>query len=83
MDIQLLLLWVTGKNVVKHLLQVVGSHLGSVSGPPSIGPIGRSKILDSVKRFLPEMAKAEVDLKQRLEAGEDLDVEACSGFSIQ
>ena len=51
------------------------------SGPPVIVPVGRSKILDNVKRFLPELAAAEVDLKKRLESGENLDIEECEGKS--
>ena len=51
------------------------------SGPPVIVPVGRSKILENVKRFLPELAAAEVDLKKRLESGENLDIEECESKS--
>ena len=63
-------------------LRVIGSGSGPISGPPSIGPIGRCKILDSVKQFLLEMAKAEQDLNLRLQSGENLDIENCSGEKI-
>ena len=63
-------------------LRVIGSGPGPISGHPSIGPVGRCKILDSVKQFLPEMAKAEKDLNLRLQSGENLDIEHCSGEKI-
>ena len=64
---------------LERQLRVVGSSSGLISGPPSIGPVGRSSILENVKRFLPEMAKADEDLQQRIESGENLDIEGCSG----
>ena len=64
---------------LERQLRVVGSSSGLISGPPSIGPVARSSILENVKRFLPEMAKADEDLQQRIESGENLDIEGCSG----
>ena len=48
------------------------------SGPPTIGPVPRSKLLDRAKQFLPELAKAEADLNQRMESGENVDIEHCA-----
>ena len=67
---------------LERQLRVVGSSSGLISGPPSIGPVARSSILDNVKRFLPEMAKADEDLQQRIESGENLDIEECSGTDV-
>ena len=70
-----------GKERLQRQLRVVGSNPELISGPPKIGPIGRSSVLESVKRFLPDLAKAEVDLKKRIESGENVDIEECSGNS--
>lgn len=41
----------------------------------------RSKLLDRAKQFLPELAKAEAELNQRMESGENVDIEHCAGTS--
>ena len=42
---------------------------------PPISHVGPSKLLDQVKCFLPKLEAAEVSLKSRIEAGENVDVE--------
>ena len=71
-----------GQQRLQRQLRVVGSSPEVVPTPPSIVPVGRSSVLESVKRFLPDLAKAEVDLKKRIQSGENVDIEECSSNYI-
>lgn len=54
-------------------------HHLSTAGPPSIAPVGQSKLLERVKTFLPKLQAAENELQDRIKAGENLDIEDCQG----
>jgi len=65
-------------------LRIVGKKSGGSKGAPNItGPptsrLGSAAgLLDRVKKFLPELERAEDELKARVEAGESVDIEDIS-----
>ena len=64
---------------LERQLIVVQGAAAPPSGPPNIVPVGRSKILDRAKLFLPALAAAEADLTERMQSGENVDIEHCTG----
>merc|ERR1712029_236361 len=72
---------------LSQTLQIVNKKAKRGEGPPQItGPPPNSALLARVRNFLPEMARAETELNERVSAGENVDVEdvgADSGRHIE
>lgn len=59
---------------LQSTLQIVKNK--KTKGPPTItAPVANSGLLSRVRGFLPEMARAETELKARVEAGDSVDIE--------